>query len=202
MAYVKTFRIFEAEAINEAEGFNIKGVKPEFKKMITAEVKKLSDEDKKKLASDMGSLAAKLNLTVADLEDHNKVAMALLNAGMITENFSFSGDEDQLIEDLNEGLGEAMDKFKAWWEKTKMKVYKWMVKLGVGSAAGGILTAAIGAGFMPEPNYSGPPVTPNAAVIAGGVAAAVGVVSLILGLKGTGDLAEVAKAASNARSGR
>lgn len=202
MAYVKTFAIFESEAVNEAEGFNIKGVKPEFKKMITSEVKKLSDEDKEKLASDMGTLAAKLNLSVADLEDHNKVAMALLNAGMITENFSYDGDVDQLTEDLNEGLGEAMNKFKAWWEKTKMKVYKWMVKLGVGSAAGGILTAAIGAGFMPEPNYSGAPVTPNAAVIAGGVAAAIGVVSLILGLKGTGDLAEVAKSAANVRSGR
>jgi hypothetical protein len=199
MAYVKTFKIFEAEAINEAEGFNIKGVKPEFKKMITTEVKKLSDEDKKKLASDMGSIAAKLNLTVADLEDHNKVAMALLNAGMITENFTFEEDEDQLLEDLNEGLGEAMDKFKAWWEKTKMKVYKWMVKLGVGSLASGILTVAIAAGSMPEPNYSGPPVTPNAVVIAGGVAAAIGLVSLILGLKQTGDLADVAKAAAASR---
>jgi len=199
MTYVKTFAIFESEAINEAEGFNIKGVKPEFKKMITSEVKKLSDEDKKKLASEMGTLAAKLNLSVNDLEDHNKVAMALLNAGMITENFSFDGDVDQLTEDLNEGLGEAMNKFKGWWEKTKKNVYKWMIKLGAGSVAGGILTTAIGAGFMPEPNYSGAPVTPNAAVIAGGVAAAIGIVTLLLGLKGTGDLAEVAKAASSAK---
>jgi len=199
MTYVKTFAIFESEAMNEAEGFNIKGVKPEFKKMITSEVKKLSNEDKKKLASEMGTLAAKLNLSVNDLEDHNKVAMALLNAGMITENFSFDGDVDQLTEDLNEGLGEAMNKFKGWWEKTKNTVYKWMIKLGAGSVAGGILTTAIGAGFMPDPNYSGAPVTPNAAVIAGGVAAAIGIVTLLLGLKGTGDLAEVAKAASGAK---
>jgi hypothetical protein len=202
MTYVKPFSIFESEAVNEAEGFNIKGVKPEFKKMITSEVKKLSDEDKKKLASEVGTLAAKLNLSVNDLEDHNKVAMALLKAGMIAENFSFDGDVDQLTEELNEGLGEAMNKFKGWWEKTKNTVYKWMMKFGVGSVAVGILTSAISAGFMPDPNYSGVPVTPNAAVIAGGVAAAIGIVSLLLGLKGTGNLAEIAKAASNARSAK
>jgi len=185
MTYVKTFEIFESEAMNEAEGFNIKGVKPEFKKMITSEVKKLSDEDKKKLASEMETLAAKLNLSVNDLKDHNKVAMALLNAGMITENFSFDGDVDQLTEDLNEGLGEAMKRLKGWWEKTKNTVYKWMIKLGIGSVAGGILTTAIGAGFMPDPNYSGAPLTPNAAVIAGGVAVAIGLVAILLGLKGT-----------------
>ena len=199
MAYVKTFKIFEAEAISEAEGFNIKGVKPEFKKLITSEVKKLSDAEKEKLASELGTLASKLDLTVDDLDDHNKVAMALLNAGMIVENFSFDGDVDELIEDLNEGVADAMNKFKSWWEKTKEKVYKWMIKLGVGSTAGGILTAAISSGYMPEPNYGGPPITPNAAVIAGGIAAAIGLVTLLLGLKGTGELSDIANSAAAGR---
>ena len=146
----------------------------------------------------MGKLASKLDLTVNDLTDHNKVAMALLNAGMVVENFSYDGDMEELMENINEGM---FDGLKAWWDKAKMKVYKWMVKLGVGGVAGGIITAAIGGGMMPEPNYSGPAVTPNAAVIAGGTALAIGMVSLILGLKGTGDLADVASAAAAAKRG-
>lgn len=199
MTYVKTFAIFESEyskideAASTAGEFNIKGLKPEFKKTVTDKVKSLSDAEKTKLAEEMGKLASKLDLTVDDLADHNKVAMALLNAGMVVENFSYDGDVEELMESINEGM---FDGLKAWWDKAKMKVSKWMVRLGVGGLAGGILTAAIGAGFMPEPNYSGPPVTPNAAVIAGGTAAAIGLVSFILGLKGTGDLAEIAKAAA------
>jgi hypothetical protein len=202
MAYVKTFAIFESEytkideAAEVAGQFNIKGVKPELKKIVTDKIKSLSAEEKTKMAEEMGKLASKLELTVDDLADHNKVAMALLNAGMVVENFSYDGDMEELMENINEGV---FDGLKAWWDKAKMKVSKWAVRIGAGSLVGGLITACIGAGYMPEPNYSGDPVTPNAAVIAGGAAFAIGLATLVLGLKGTGDLADVAKAAAASR---
>lgn len=202
MKNVKTFADFESAhvKIDEAEQisgkFNIKEVKPELKKVITDKVKEMSDDDKRVVAEEMGKLAAKLGLSVEDLADHNKVAMALLNAGMIVENFSYDGDMNELMEGINEGL---LDGLKTWWEKARTTVSKWMVKLGVGGLVVGVISAAIGAGYMPEPNYSGAPVTPNAAVIAGGIGAAISLVVLMLGLKGTGDLAEIAKSSAAGR---
>jgi hypothetical protein len=79
-----------------------------------------------------------------------------------------------------------------------------MSKAGFGGLLGSMATVAYGASLMPDTTYlaSNVTVTPNAWVIAGGAAMAISLLTMMLGLKGTGDLGAVASAAASARSGK
>jgi hypothetical protein len=193
MKYVKSFSIFESETVNEAVATPAKVLPKETGAKIKAEVDKLDPAKKEQLKSELIQLALKLKLkTVDELQDVTKVGDALLKAGLVKESFEFSAD------DINEGIVSGL---KNWWKRAKDTVYKWMVKMGVTGLIGGIVTTAIAAEFMPNPDiytYS-QTVDPNTGVIVGLTAAAIGLVSLCVGLKGTGELGA---AASGAAAGR
>jgi hypothetical protein len=198
MTYVKTFAVFESEtetgfeAVNEAMTKAIKA-NPELKTKLEDEIKKLSPEDMEALKADMVKLGAKLKLSANELKNPEVVAKALLDAGMVKESFSYDGD----IDNLNEGL-------KDWWEKSKMKVSKWMTKLGLGGLVSGLVSMAYGSTLMPNVDYLAhdATVTPNAWIIAGGTAMAISLITVILGMKGQGILGDVAAGAGSAVRGR
>jgi hypothetical protein len=198
MTYVKTFAIFESEtesgfeSVNEAMSKAIKA-NPELKTKLEDEIKKMSPEDMDALKADVTKLGAKLKLSANDMKNPEIVAKALLDAGMVKESFSYDGD----IDNLNEGV-------KEWWEKSKMKVSKWMTKLGIGGLVSGLVSMAYGSTLMPNVDYMphNATVTPNAWIIAGGTAMAISLIVTILGMKGQGILGDVASGAGSAVSGR
>jgi len=195
MAHLKSFAIFEAqligsiEELNEAAAAQMK-VNPKAKEALTKELKDLSPEERSKLKTEVENLAKKLKLDVKDLTDTAKVAKAIVDTGMIKENFEFSG------EDLNEGIN-----VKRWWEKAKGTVFKVMKTAGIGSLLLGTLAAGIGAEMMPDvsslPQYI--EATPNTLVMAGGIAAGLGLISTLLGLAGSGELKDAASGAAGGR---
>ena len=193
MKYVKTFSIFENERVNEAVLTPTQALNTATKTMLKTEVDKLDDAKKEALKADLAKLALKLKLkTVGDLQDVKKVGEALVKAGLIKESFAFDAD------DINEGLFSGI---KNWWNRAKATVYKWMIGVGASSTLGGILTMAISNEFMPDPEtlrYM-EVADPNAGVIIGGVAACIGLLTLILGLKGDGSLGDVASGAAAGR---
>lgn len=189
MKYVKSFSIFENAAVMTAD----KSLSTEAKNMLKSEVAKLSADKKEALKSDLVNLALKLKLkSVDELQDVKKVGDALIKAGLIKESFAFDAD------DINEGLFSGV---KNWWKRAKDTVYKWMIGIGASSTIGGILTMGISAEFMPDTEtlrYM-EVADPNAGVIIGGIAACIGAVALIVGLKGNGTLADVASGAAAGR---
>jgi hypothetical protein len=195
MAYLKSFEIFESELNDVQEGeineaaTAIK-INPELKQMLTSKVKALTPEDKEKLKSQLLDFGKTFKLSAEMMKNPEAVAKALLDAGMVKENFSYDGD----VDDINEGL-------KDWWEKSKNKVYKFMAKSGFGGILGSMATVAYGAALMPDTTYlaSNVTVTPNAWVIAGGAAMAISLLTMLVGLKGTGDLDAVASAAASVK---
>jgi len=193
MKYVKTFSIFESEKVNEAVATATKVLPKETAEKIKAEVDKLDAAKKGQVKAELINLALKLKLkTVDELQDVDKVGAALVKAGLVKESFEFTS------EDINEGVLSGM---KAWWKRSKDTVYKWMARFGVSGIAGGILTTAISAEFMPNPDiYSySHTVDPNMGVIIGLTAAGIGLVALCVGLKGTGELGEAGAGAAAGR---
>jgi hypothetical protein len=190
MKYVKSFSIFESQAVNEAATANV--LSAEGKKKLKEAVDKLPAEKKEQLKMELATLATKLKLKVEDLNDTKKVGDALVKAGLVKENFEFEGN------DLNEGIFSGI---KSWWSKAKMTVAKWMTGLGVSGLVGGIISTAIGGEMMGSTDhlYHSQTVDPNAAVVIGLTAAAIGMVSLLVGLKTSGQLGDVASGAAAGR---
>lgn len=200
MKYVKSFSIFESELNENVKVSPEKVLNKEAKEVVKSEIEKLSDKDKETLKNDLIKLADKLKITrIEDLQDVKKVGDALLAAGMVKESF----DLDFNLE-VNEGnLTDFFTKAKNWWDKVKSGVYKVLQGFGLTSLSAGIITAAIGTSYMPNVDYLPHNVTvePNLAIILGGTAAVIGLVSLLVGLKGSGDLKNVGSAAGGARRG-
>jgi hypothetical protein len=98
--------------------------------------------------------------------------------------------EAQLTESLNEEmLNEAWD---------KKKVYNWLIGGGLGAVAAGIISAAIG-GLATEhasnlADYTNAVVNPGTQVIASLIAAGIGAISTVIGMKGHEKLANASKA--------
>jgi hypothetical protein len=97
--------------------------------------------------------------------------------------------ENQLTESLNEEmLNEAWD---------KKKIYNWLIGSGLGVVAAGIISAAIG-GLASEhasnlADYTNAVVNPGAQVIASLIAAGIGAISTVIGIKGHEKLANDSK---------
>ena len=106
MAYLKSFEIFESE-LNETapselnEGASAIKVNPELKAMLSTKVKALSPEDKEKLKSQLLDFGKTFKLTPEQMKNPELVAKALLDGGMVKENFSYDGDLDGINKDLS-----------------------------------------------------------------------------------------------------
>lgn len=81
------------------------------------------------------------------------------------------------------------------WDKSKL--YNWLVGGGLGATLAGIVTAAVGALPLEKAtalaDYTGGSVSPTPAIIAGLVAAALGVASVVVGMKGKEKMAPTTK---------
>lgn len=178
MKYLKTFESF---SINENEGTS--AVEAE----VAKKIEELSPEEQENLKGELVEFADKLGLDPSELADKEKVEAALQAQGDIT------------LESLgvNEGISE-------WWGRVKSKISAWLTGLGITGTIGGIITAAVGAEMQSTAttlaDYRPDAIVePNQAVIIGGIAAAVGVASLITGLAMSKDLGSAGSAAGGAR---
>lgn len=178
MKYLKTFEGF---SINENEGAS--AVEAE----VAKKIEELSPEEQEKLKGELVEFADRLGLDPSELADKEKVESALQAQGDIT------------LESLgvNEGISE-------WWGRVKSKISALLTGLGLTGIVGGIITTAIGSSFQETAttlaDYRPDAIVePNQAVIIGGIAAAVGVASLITGLSMSGDLGSAGSAAGGAR---
>jgi hypothetical protein len=159
--------------INEKDGFDSVETK------ISGQIEAMDDQKKAQLKKELESFAAKLGLQPGDLADQKKVEAALeKKGGDIKESMVYKNLTKNLLEsdNVNEGI-------KDWFKKVSAKA---MQMFGLGGLVSGIVTLAVNAEMQNAvtnaADYSGATVNPGMAPVFGGIALAVGVAAVALGL--------------------
>lgn len=188
MKYVKPFELYESQVFESEIAADLQN-----------KLKSLKPEEKEKLKSELEAFASKLDLSPEDLGDPHKVVDALSknkDIAKIMNESEFTIGEEELFEG-------AWEKFKTWYQKKKTKIGEWMAKMGGLSILGGMITSGIGT-ELDEPARmmlrAGQTLDPNSVTVIGGIAFAVGLAAVIVGLSQAGALKAAAKAAASARS--
>jgi len=187
MKYVKPFELYESQVFESEIAADLQN-----------KLKSLKPEEKEKLKSELEAFASKLDLSPEDLGDPHKVFDALSKNKDIVKIMNES--EFTIGEELFEG---SWEKYKTWYQKKKAKIGKWMAKMGGLWILGGMLTTGIDL-ELEEPARmmlrAGQTLDPNSVTVIGGIAFAVGVAAVIVGLSQAGALKAAAKAAGSTRS--
>ena len=174
MKYLKTFESFN-------ESFDTKNVNEGADVLDTAQtavkagIDKLDDTKKTEVTGELTKLAEKLKLSMEDMGDPKKVALALAKANAVKES-----------EDTEDADYDALDEGKRW-DALKGKVGKFLTWAGLGTTVGGLISLAVSAeqtavmtnylDYVPDGMQG---IAPLAAI--GMVAMAIGISALVTGL--------------------